>query len=330
MTPPKTNPLQPANKPASKSPTGKHTAKPPTGKPKRLPKVTKTYPEGRVATFLHRLKKQCGYLLELPLVLTIWLVFALLGRSLSCRLGALLACAIGPLTRYHSIARHNIQLALPHLYSKSFITECWRNFGRTVAEYPHLGKITPELVECVGLEHIPPQNQPTIYFSAHLANWEAMGTLISQLEARKIVVVERPQNNIWVRKIVHLWRKSGFITTVPKGREMVRRFSSILAKGGAVAALVDQRDRGDEVLFFNHYARVNTIIAALALKHKAVLIPARLERTATNGFIFTLEKPLTISPDDTPLLLTKKMYTHIEKWITQTPSQWLWFHRRWQ
>jgi len=271
--------------------------------------------------------KHTRYLLEAVGVLLLWGILVLLGRKLSGSFGSFLAVRMGKHTRYHQIAKDNIEKVFPaKAGDQEFLNEIWSNFGRTVAEYPHLTKIYPESVKIVG--EYPKSTRPVVYFSAHLANWEIMGVLGAKLEKRKLLMAQRPQNNIWVRAIVSLWRSKAHIVTVPKGRTLVREFSEVLRKNGAIAVLIDQRDRGDTIRFFNRPALVNTLVASLALKHNALVVPTRIARI-NNEYTFTIEPPLKYPRNITPLALTQKMYERIEEWITQTPSQWLWFHRRW-
>lgn len=278
--------------------------------------------------------KQIRYPFEAVLAAVFWLLAYLLGRNSGGDLGAFLAPKVGYFTRYQKIAADNIKLVFPEMPPPErarLLKKVWQNFGRAICEYPHLNKLEPtdkRLIKIVG--KLPNTAKPTIYFSAHLANWEVMGVMISKMLDKPIVIAERPQNNPWVRWMIGHFRRRGRIISAAKGKQVMRHFVRILAAGGNIAYLIDQRERGHKIKFLGHQAEVNSSLAALALRFSAQVVPARLERTATNGFILILEPPLALSDNETADSLLSKMYKRVEEWIYQTPSQWLWFHRRWR
>ncbi len=284
---------------------------------------------------LERVFETIRYLLEGFLATLFWLICLALGRKRASALGAFLAPALGRVTRYGKIGRENIELVFPRMSAGErdlLLRRAWQNFGRVMAEYPHLDSIEPGGpggsgdVKIVG--GLPKMDRPTIFFSAHLANWEVMGSLISKMLDGKIVVAERGQNNPWVRFLIARSRRRGRIISVEK-RHVLRHFARVLRRGGHIACLIDQRENGETINFLGHKATANSFVAALALRFSARVVPARLERVADNSFIFTLEPPLEIAEGETPRSLYAKMYARIEEWIYQTPEQWLWFHRRW-
>jgi len=73
--------------------------------------------------------------------------------------GGWLLRLLGPLTRAHKTARANLLLAFPDMDGaerRALLSAQWDNFGRYVAEFPALDRLTPKggRVEVVGAERL--------------------------------------------------------------------------------------------------------------------------------------------------------------------------------
>src|SRR5690242_18436764 len=118
--------------------------------------------------------------------------------------GGAIARAIGPLLPVSRLARRNLAIALPELPPaevRRVLRAMWDNFGRTIAEYPHLHDISclgpGARVELVGTEHVDraaAAGRPILFFSGHFGNWEVAPLAAAQYGLR-MAVVYRAANN---------------------------------------------------------------------------------------------------------------------------------------
>jgi KDO2-lipid IV(A) lauroyltransferase len=224
---------------------------------------------------------------------------------------------------------------------ESTIREMCDNLGRTVAEYPHLDKLSltgadPRL-QVSGVEHSEAAiaaGKGVMFISGHFANWEAMPVTATQL-GYEGGLVYRPPNNPYVdRFISHQRAKSGPKEQISKGARGTRRIFTLLRKGGSILMLVDQKtEEGVGAPFFGREAMTTPAPASLALKLGAVLLPASNERLKGARFRMHVHPPIAFTPsgdhDADVLALTAAINAAIEICVRARPSQWLWIHRRW-
>ena len=121
---------------------------------------------------------------------------------------------------------------------------------------------------------------------------------------------------------------------ISKGREGAIQMARVLREGGHLAIMVDQKlNEGLEIPFFGQPAKTSTALASFALRHKCPIVPARVERLSGANFrvIFypALELPNSGIQDTDIKELMIRVNKQIESWVRDTPSQWLWLHRRW-
>jgi KDO2-lipid IV(A) lauroyltransferase len=117
-------------------------------------------------------------------------LFTLLIRALPVDVasagGAALFRALGPLTKAHRTAERGLRLAFPGMDEaerRRLLAAQWDNFGRYIAEFPVLDRLTPSggRVEVVGgqrLAAIAASNRPAVLISGHFSNLEVMAAVI--------------------------------------------------------------------------------------------------------------------------------------------------------
>jgi KDO2-lipid IV(A) lauroyltransferase len=290
------------------------------------------------AAVTHRLRhlaEALGAVLALAL-------FRLLPVEAASNLGGWLGRSLGPRLPVTRRARRNLRLAFPAMAERDMagiIEGMWDNLGRTLAEYPHLGRITaPEAdrVEFSDLGGGPPLTEklrPGILVSAHLANWEVMPVMAGRLGI-ELAIIERAPNNPLVGALLERLRGVGGGRRLAKGARGAREAMALLAGGGALGILADQKSSdGIAVSFFGHEAMTSAGPAQLALRFGCPLIPARIERLGPARFRLTCHAPLDLpqSGDRQQDLaaLTLALNRLLEGWIREKPEEWLWLHRRW-
>jgi KDO2-lipid IV(A) lauroyltransferase len=104
-----------------------------------------------------------------------------------------------------------------------------------------------------------------------------------------------------------------------------------------VAILIDQnvqRSDGVFVEFFGRPACTTTVAAALAVKTGCALAPVRTVLEPDGHYRLIYEPPLEWTPSGSRaadiLRLTQELTGVVERWVRDTPEQWLWLHRRWK
>jgi Kdo2-lipid IVA lauroyltransferase/acyltransferase len=241
-------------------------------------------------------------------------------------------------------ARDNLKAAFPEMGEderEQVIREMCDNLGRTVAEYPHLDKLTfdgpdPRL-QITGTEHAEAAiaaGKGLMFISGHFANWEAMPVTATAL-GYEGGLVYRPPNNPYVDGYISRKRASaGPKIQISKGAQGTRKIFTLLRRGLAIFMLVDQKtDQGVAAPFFGRDAMTTPAPAALALKLGSALLPTSNERLKGAHFRMRIRAPIEFTPsgdhDADIAALTAKINAAIEECVRERPSQWLWIHRRW-
>ncbi len=269
----------------------------------------------------------------------IWALFGVLPVDAASATGGWLARTIGPLMGASKIARRNLARAFP-LKSpdeiEAIVRGMWDNIGRVAGEFPHLDQIAAQRVELIGAEYIDllrDDEQPGIFISGHVGNWELNGA-VAVAHGLPLHLVYRAANNPWIEELYRKGRKNGAVGLIQKGSEGARQALTVLKAGGHLGMLVDQKmNDGVAIPFFGRDAMTAPAIAQFATRFKCPLVPARVERLKGANFRLTVYPPLEFphtgdSHDDNRLLLIR-INDLLEEWVRERPDQWLWVHRRW-
>jgi Kdo2-lipid IVA lauroyltransferase/acyltransferase len=249
-----------------------------------------------------------------------------------------IARAIGPHLPISALARRNLRHALPALDDAArerVVRGMWDNLGRVIGEYPHLRRLGATRVELVGAEHLRllrDDGRPGICFTAHLGNWE-LEPMMTASVGLPLANVYRAANNRYVDRMLRGLRV-GTAELIPKGSTGARRLIAVLGGGGHLAMLIDQKmNDGIPVKLFGRDAMTAPALAQLALKYDCPMVPGRIVRLGGAHFRMIVGPPLVVARSgnrhaDTRAV-TEAVNRQLERWITETPEQWLWLHRRW-
>ena len=206
------------------------------------------------------------------------------------------------------------------------------HFGRLGIEYSRLRRTvreTPFHAEGIDqLQAAKAAGKGAILVTAHFGNWE-FARMAAKQQGCETGIIYRAFNNRYLDAYTQ-----GLITAcgepvLQKGRSGMRNLVAHVRKGGFVMILVDQRNSGAPFLdFMGQPAETVTVAADLAAKMGAALIPTRSVRNLEEGrFDVTFEQPIT--GDDANDMM-QKVNDRIGAWVSETPEQWLWYHRRWK
>ena len=286
------------------------------------------------------------YFFEFTIIISLFCIFKIIGLKNASNLGSILGRFIGPLFRSKHITKQNIKIGLGELDQKKeteIINSMWTNIGRTFAEYPFLkdfkfNKINFGHIKIYGtkyLDEIKKNNEPTIFYSCHFANFELMAMELDKFGI-KCAAIYRPLNNFFLNPLMEYLRMKYICPNqIPKGRMGMREIISKVKDGYSIALMVDQRvSEGPRTPFFNKPAHTTTIPAQLALKYNCKLVPISLERKEGVNFEMTIHEPYKIQKtgNDREDIknITLKINQVMEKMIIKNPKQWIWSHNRWK
>jgi KDO2-lipid IV(A) lauroyltransferase len=258
---------------------------------------------------------------------------------------------VGPWLPEHRVGRANLAAAFPEKSPaeiETILLGAWENLGRVAAEFAHLDRlkildlerggpadIIYEPASTARFVEVRDAKRPTLFFAAHLANWElpALAAASFNLDALSLY---RPPSVRAISDAVIKIRAGCMGTLVPTGYAAPVRLARGLEQGQHVGMLVDQHDgRGVDVTFFGRTCKANPLIAHLARHVECSIRGVRLVRQPDgNRFWGEMTEALELPRDDkgrVDIQRTMQAITSvIEGWVREHPEQWLWQHRRWR
>jgi KDO2-lipid IV(A) lauroyltransferase len=258
-------------------------------------------------------------------------------RTLGGWLGSLAFAASG-VNRLRAL--DHLALAFPELSERqrtALARSAFRHQVINVLEYLHLtgrglGAADSKIVE-EGWEHVEAaraSGRPLLLITGHCGNWELLGAVFGRNQAPLAAVV-RKISEPGMEPLVERLRSGLGTRTIARGQpDSIRHLLAALRGGTALMMLIDQdiRTEGVFVPFFGELAHTPAGAARLALRRKAVVIAAFMERREDGSHLARFLPPLEL-PDDV-VGATAVMTRAIEDQIRRRPEQWVWWHRRWR
>ena len=283
------------------------------------------------------------YFLQFLIVLSLFIIFKIIGLQKGSLLGGFLGRFFGPMFRSKKIIEKNLKICFKKidvLEIEKISFGMWSNIGRTFAEYVFLKDFQKKnnLVKLNGTEYldeIKKNNKPVVFISGHFANFELMAMQLNNYGIR-LAAIYRPLNNIFLNPIMEYLRLKYICPImIKKGRSSIREIINKIKNGYSMALMVDQRtSEGKKVEFFNYPALTTTIPAQISLRYDCKILPIYIERLSDINFEITFHKPLEYEKsgnyEKDTYDLSLKINNEIEKMILKNPKQWLWTHNRWK
>jgi KDO2-lipid IV(A) lauroyltransferase len=237
-------------------------------------------------------------------------------------------------------ALDHLALAFPKLTEAERIDiakQAFRYQTTNVLEYLHLtgrglAAFEPKVV-VEGWEHVEAargSQRPLLIITGHCGNWELLGGVFGQREVPLAAVV-RSLSEPDLEPLVEELRRGLGTRTISRGQPgSIRNLLAALRGGTALLMLIDQDIRTDGVWvpFFGTLAHTPAGAARLALRRKAIVIAAFMERLEDGRHRARFLPPLELPDDVTGATAT--MTRAIEDQIRRHPPQWVWWHRRWR
>ena len=273
-------------------------------------------------------------------------VFTALARAMPIEawsgFGGALFRTLGPLTSAHRTARLSLKLALPALSgaeTAAILAAQWENFGRYIAEFPVLDRLTPaggrvDISEAGRLREIAQSGEPVVFISGHLSNMEVMSAAIVDAGI-PCEVTYRAANNPYVDARMKMSRfRYGVRMFAPKGSDGARELLAGLKAGRSIAMMNDQRyDAGVAAPFFGRPVLTNPAAVRLALRFGAPIQPMSIQRLPGVRFKVITHDPIVLTPTGDKTADVEAgvaaINAFLEGRVRERPGDWWWLHRRW-
>ena len=239
------------------------------------------------------------------------------------------------------VVRRNIRFVLPAASEderEQVVKQIFRSTGVAAAELFLLGRLWRRRHRYIEFSVHPETmrafkaREAMVFATAHTGAWQ-LCNLISREYGLPISTIYARETNPWLHRFFLGLRKQFGARMVPSAggaRELVRE----LAAGHSVGAAFDTRlDQGDMVPFFGVPTPTNTMPGMLSVRgHK--LIPIRTVRLPGHRYRVEVLAPLTPSNPEAGkreqvLDLTEQLNGVFERWVRESPGEWLCMKRRW-
>jgi Kdo2-lipid IVA lauroyltransferase/acyltransferase len=247
--------------------------------------------------------------------------------------------------RRRDLAGRNLARAFPALAPDevgALSIAVFEHFGGVAAELFHtFGRPPAELdarIEVAGVEGVRSAlttGRGLFLVTAHLGNWE-YSALATAAAGIPVSVIARPLDNPLLETFLRGFRERSGNTVVYKA-EAAREMLRVLKRGGVIGILADQHaGTADAVVvpFFGRPASTTSIVARLADRTEALIIPSYCVRTGPARYRMEYGTAIDVralSPDERqPAALTARLNLEVEATVRRTPEQWLWLHNRWR
>ena len=285
--------------------------------------------------------KLIKYFIQFLVILTLLLIFKILGLKIASFISSKITSFFGPFFRSKNLIRSNIQKALPNINQNEIemiSKKMWANYGRILAEYVFIkdfrGPKFNNKIKVKGqeiLDKIKEDDEPVIFISGHFNNFELMAMHIEK-SGINLAAIYRPLNNKFINFIMEKIRKKYICKNqIKKGISGTRKLLFFFRKKNSIALMIDQRvSEGIKSNFFNQKCFTTTIPAQFVKKFKCKVVPIYIQRSEDTNFQLTIDEPLEFSNDETIQSITLSLNSVLEKLILKNPEQWIWSHNRWK
>ena len=247
--------------------------------------------------------KNVKYFLQYIAIITLFLLFKLLGLKYSSILSGKIFTLIGPIFRSNKKTDKNLSNALVGLNSSQkqiIVKKMWNNYGKILAEYIFIKQFRNNLnfsnniiiENQEELEKIKLNSKPVIFISGHFNNFELMAMHIEK-SGIDLAALYRPLNNKYLNPIMENIRKKYICKKqIKKGISGTKALLKYFKNGTSIALMIDQRvSEGISCNFFNQKALTTTIPAQFVKKFNTKIVPIYIERLKENNFKIKIYKP---------------------------------------
>ena len=273
-------------------------------------------------------------------------VAARMPDGVQAALAGALARAARALDRRHSgAARAFIEQALPEAGERrreELVLAAWRHlFLGTLRGAAFERRVDPAnlAAHCAVHAHadfrrVLDERRGALLVSAHVGAWEAVPALLPRLGFEPFYVVSRPPRNRPLSRYAQAKRERHRARLIPR-HGAVEGMSEVLAAGGYIALLLDQRARRRTVLapFFGRLAHCERVPGVLARKLRVPICFGACYET-DEPFHYELHLNRVVWPEEiqgaSAAEVAALVNGELERMILARPEQYFWLHERYR
>lgn len=259
--------------------------------------------------------------------------------------GAGLGMAFYTLDRAHRrVACNNVAAAFPTrtpAEQTAIVRGTFRHFGRLLFELLKFSTLSNEQmlarVEFEGEERVRSayaHGKGVLFVTGHFGYWE-LQALVHGLRLQPFSVMARALDNPGLHRLLEEMRtRTGNSVIYRQGT--LRRALRVLQEGKGVGILIDQHIQSKDAIhvdFFNRPAATTPLVAALALRTGARIVPLFALPLGNGRYRMIYEHAIEPPPEGTedPIHeITQRCTDVLEMYVRRHPDLWLWMHRRWR
>ncbi len=264
---------------------------------------------------------------------------------------ALEACgtAIGRLVyhldrRHRRIALANVAAAFPArpvAEQRAIVRAAFAHFGRLLLAVLKFSTLTPAAmlarVEFEGEDRVRlahAQQKGVLFVTGHFGFWE-LQALVHALRLPPMAVLARALDNRALNDLLERIRTRTGNSVIYRQGTMRRVMRTLQANHG-VGVLIDQYTLSRDAVtvdFFGRSAATTPVVAALALRTGAPVVPLFALPLGRGRYRMVYEHPVVPPASDDPEAVqafTQRCSDVLEMYVRRRPELWLWMHRRWR
>jgi KDO2-lipid IV(A) lauroyltransferase len=283
--------------------------------------------------------------LEYLLVRSVIAIVRLLPAPVVPRVGAAVGMVFYLFDRSHRrIAEENVAAAFPRRdprERRAVVRAAFQHFGRLLFELLKWSTLSPEAmlarVEFEGDDRVRAAHalgKGVLFITGHFGFWE-LQALVHALRLPPMAVIARALDNEPLNALLERIRTRTGNSVIYRAAT-VRGVLRALQANHGVGILIDQHIQNRdavEVDFFNRPAATTSLVAALALRTGAPVVPLFALPIAGGRYRMVYE-PAVLPPanDDADAIreFTQRCTDVLEMYVRRHPDLWLWMHRRWR
>jgi len=271
-------------------------------------------------------------------------VIGALPVSLGLALGRALGTAAYPLLGTpRRFGLEHLAIAFPELSPaarRSVLRSTFRHAGQSFVElclWPKLA-LRPDYVAVEGIEAVSAalaQGRGLLAVAGHVGNWELLAATMAARGYPITVVARRVHETRFHALIARFRTGAGLEVLLRDDPAFLGTVRDALRRNRIVALLVDQdtgHGAGVFVPFFGRLARTPPGAALIALRTRAPIVTAFIERRAEGGHLIRV-RPVPLAGRrgrGEVTALTAALTAAIEAQIRRAPAEWVWWHERWR
>ena len=245
---------------------------------------------------------------------------------------------------HRRVAERNVSAAFPTRTPAergAIVRGAFTHFGRLLFELLKFSTLSDAQmlarVEFEGEERVRSayaQGKGVLFVTGHFGYWE-LQALVHGLKLQPMAVMARALDNPYLHHLLEEMRtRTGNSVIYRQGT--LRRAMRVLQEGQGVGVLIDQHIQSRDAIhvdFFNRPASTTPIVAALAMRTGARIVPLFALPLGGGRYRMIYEHAIEPPPEGTedPIHeLTQRCTDVLEMYVRRHPDLWLWMHRRWR